>query len=79
MQRTTVTSKRRLVNLFPAIEPFHQGKLQVSGLHTIHYEVCGNPIAAGGRSQRLRSSLSRRPEEPPTALLLEDGPNPARK
>lgn len=30
-------------NLFPAIEPFAQGKLAVSELHTIHYEQAGNP------------------------------------
>ena len=43
MRRTTVTTKRRLVDLFPAIEPFRQSKLKVSDLHTIHYEECGNP------------------------------------
>lgn len=29
--------------LFPEIEPFDEGKLSVSKLHTIHYEQCGNP------------------------------------
>jgi proline iminopeptidase len=43
MKRTTVVSKRRLVDLFPAIKPFREGDLQVSELHTIHYEECGNP------------------------------------
>lgn len=43
MKRTTVTTKRRLVDLFPAIEPFDEGSLRVSKLHTIHYEQCGNP------------------------------------
>ena len=43
MKRTTVTTKQRFVDLFPAIEPFDQGKLKVSDLHTIHYEQCGNP------------------------------------
>ncbi len=43
MQRTTVTTKQTRVDLFPPIEPFHEGKLRVSPLHTIHYEQCGNP------------------------------------
>ena len=30
-------------DLYPPIEPFNQGKLKVSGLHTIHYEESGNP------------------------------------
>ncbi|MBX9766487.1 MAG: prolyl aminopeptidase [Bdellovibrionales bacterium] len=30
-------------SLFPEIEPFHRFKLQVSDLHTIHVEECGNP------------------------------------
>ncbi|MCC2606993.1 prolyl aminopeptidase [Planctobacterium marinum] len=29
--------------LFPAIEPYSEGKLQVSDLHEIHYEQVGNP------------------------------------
>ena len=29
--------------LYPPIEPYNQGKLQVSQLHTIHYEESGNP------------------------------------
>ncbi len=29
-------------DLYPAIEPYHQGKLKVSDLHTIHYEESGN-------------------------------------
>ena len=43
MKRTTVTAKRRLVDLFPKIKPFREGSLQVSELHTIHFEECGNP------------------------------------
>jgi len=31
-------------DLYPPIEPFNQGKLKVSGLHTIHYEESGNPL-----------------------------------
>ena len=30
-------------DLYPAIEPYSQGKLKVSALHTIHYEESGNP------------------------------------
>ncbi|MGF1591441.1 MAG: prolyl aminopeptidase [Pleurocapsa sp.] len=30
-------------DLYPPIEPYHQGKLKVSQLHTIHYEESGNP------------------------------------
>lgn len=43
MKRTTVTTRQRLVDLFPPIEPYREGKLRVSALHTIHYEECGNP------------------------------------
>ena len=31
-------------DLYPSIEPYHQGKLQVSELHTIHYEESGNAV-----------------------------------
>jgi proline iminopeptidase len=29
--------------LYPPIEPYEDGKLAVSPVHTLHYEVCGNP------------------------------------
>ena len=29
--------------LFPAIEPYRQGRLKVSALHTLYFEECGNP------------------------------------
>ena len=29
--------------LYPPIEPYREGNLQVSDLHTIHYEESGNP------------------------------------
>ncbi|MEM9272560.1 MAG: prolyl aminopeptidase [Cyanobacteria bacterium P01_F01_bin.143] len=29
--------------LYPPIQPYHEGKLPVSDLHTIHYEQSGNP------------------------------------
>jgi len=31
------------VPLWPQIEPFQTGKLKVSEIHAIHYELCGNP------------------------------------
>lgn len=34
-------AKRR--ELYPEIEPFDTGRLEVSGLHTLYYEQCGNP------------------------------------
>ena len=43
VKRSTVITKRQLVDLFPTIEPYNEGKLKVSDLHTIHYEECGNP------------------------------------
>lgn len=33
----------RVVDLYPAIEPYHTGNLQVSELHTIYFEQVGNP------------------------------------
>ena len=30
-------------DLYPPIEPYNQGKLKVSELHTVHYEESGNP------------------------------------
>jgi proline iminopeptidase len=30
-------------NLYPAIEPYASGMLEVSALHSIYYEQCGNP------------------------------------
>jgi proline iminopeptidase len=30
-------------NLYPDLEPFDSGTLQVSSLHRLHYEQCGNP------------------------------------
>ena len=31
------------INLWPEIEPFHTEYLSVSDIHTIYYELCGNP------------------------------------
>ncbi len=31
------------LDLYPAIEPFETGRLKVSDIHEIYYEVCGNP------------------------------------
>ncbi|MGD9800576.1 MAG: prolyl aminopeptidase, partial [Parvularculaceae bacterium] len=30
-------------DLYPAIEPYETGRLEVSDLHEIYYEVSGNP------------------------------------
>jgi proline iminopeptidase len=35
--------KLRLRTLFPALEPYHRGRLRVSELHNLYYEECGNP------------------------------------
>lgn len=43
MKRTTVVTRKRLVDLFPEIEPHREGLLRVSPLHSIHWEECGNP------------------------------------
>ncbi|WP_416897922.1 MAG: prolyl aminopeptidase [Minwuia sp.] len=34
---------KRRRSLYPRLDPFDQGTLQVSELHTLHYEQCGNP------------------------------------
>ena len=43
MKRTNLTITKSLVDLYPEIEPYNEGKLRGSELHTIHYEQCGNP------------------------------------
>ncbi|MDT0617019.1 alpha/beta fold hydrolase [Salinisphaera sp. P385] len=30
-------------SLYPDIEPYDQGELAVSDMHTLYYEQCGNP------------------------------------
>ena len=32
-----------LRTFFPAIEPYHRGRLQVSAVHELYFEECGNP------------------------------------
>lgn len=39
---TTIASEDR-VDLWPHIEPFQTGHLKVSEIHSIYYELCGNP------------------------------------
>jgi proline iminopeptidase len=34
---------QRIQKLYPPIEPYKQGKLKLSELHTIHFEESGNP------------------------------------
>lgn len=31
------------LGLYPLIEPYHVGELAVSELHTVYYEISGNP------------------------------------
>ncbi len=33
----------RMDSLYPPVEPYEQGRLPVSELHTLYYEQCGNP------------------------------------
>jgi proline iminopeptidase len=36
----------RMKTLYPPVEPYDQGRLAVTPLHTIYYEQCGNPQGA---------------------------------
>jgi proline iminopeptidase len=36
-------SSRERLGLYPAIEPYHQGRLKVDSGHDIYFEQCGNP------------------------------------
>jgi proline iminopeptidase len=36
-------SKENRLKLFPEIEPFQTGRLKVSELHEIYFEISGNP------------------------------------
>lgn len=38
-----MTKRTSRLELFPPLEPFSRGRLQVSSLHNIYYEECGNP------------------------------------
>lgn len=35
--------RRKLRQLYPEIEPYNTGRLQVSKIHNLYYEECGNP------------------------------------
>lgn len=37
-----ITNIFKMRELYPPIEPYHEGKLQVSDIHTIHFEESGN-------------------------------------
>jgi len=37
------SKSREPTDLFPELKPFRTGKLQVSALHTLYFEECGNP------------------------------------
>src|SRR5262245_26768258 len=43
MKRAQKKKPQRLLELFPAIEPYRAGRLRVSSLHTLYFEECGNP------------------------------------
>ena len=39
----TKTGPQKETELWPSIEPFQTGHLQVSDIHQVYYELCGNP------------------------------------
>ena len=43
MSTPPARGRRTPTTLFPAIEPYRHGRLQVSALHNLYYEECGNP------------------------------------
>jgi hypothetical protein len=55
-------------DLYPPIEPYHTADIKVSDIHTVHYEVYGNPNGkpvlvvhggpGAGTSPKVSSSLS---------------------
>lgn len=40
---TEIRTRNNQTNLWPEIEPFQKGYLNVSDIHEIYYELCGNP------------------------------------
>lgn len=52
-------------DLFPTLEPFETGRIKVSDLHEIYYEVCGNPagkpaiVCHGGPGGGITPSMRR--------------------
>ncbi len=52
-----------MAELYPEIEPYEIGRLKVSGLHELHYELIGNPKGKpaiylhGGPGQWVQSFL----------------------
>jgi proline iminopeptidase len=52
-------------DLFPALEPYETGRLKVSDLHEVYYEVCGNPagkpavVCHGGPGGGITPSMRR--------------------
>jgi proline iminopeptidase len=52
-------------DLFPALEPYETGRLRVSDLHEIYYEICGNPagkpavVCHGGPGGGITPSMRR--------------------
>lgn len=52
-------------DLYPAIEPYETGRMKVSDLHEIYYEICGNPagkpavVCHGGPGGGITPSMRR--------------------
>lgn len=53
------------LDLYPAVEPYETGRLKVSDLHEIYYEICGNPagkpavVCHGGPGGGITPSMRR--------------------
>lgn len=43
MSERTARRRRTPTEMFPDIEPYRRGRLEVSALHTLYFEECGNP------------------------------------
>ena len=42
--KTIMEKPALLRSFYPALEPYQRGRLQVSALHDLYYEECGNPL-----------------------------------
>lgn len=43
MSERTARRRRTPTEMFPDIEPYRRGRLEVSAVHTLYFEECGNP------------------------------------
>jgi hypothetical protein len=41
--QNSVTQQKKLRTLFPPIQPYSTGRIQVSSIHELYYEQVGNP------------------------------------